>query len=69
MAIVAKITSTAATIDGWHIVADGVRYHMSDDWFCRYRPITGDYLTHNDDGYYAVVTLHAYNAIRQFYCV
>jgi hypothetical protein len=69
MVIVSRITNTSAMVDGWRIVSELTEIHMTDDWFCRYRPVVGDYLTYNNDGYYAVIPLQAYNAVRQFYLV
>lgn len=69
MSLVSRITSTAPMVDGWQIVSEAATIHMTDDWFCKHKPIVGDYLTLNADGYYAVVSLHAYNAIREFYLV
>ena len=69
MTFIARITTVESQVDGWQIHTAAVTVHMTDDWFCKYRPVTGDYLTHNADGYYAVIPLQAYNAVRQFYQV
>jgi hypothetical protein len=69
MAFIARITAVVSEIDGWKIHSEVITIHMTDDWFCKYKPVVGDYLTHNDDGYYAVIPLQAYNAVRQFYHV
>ena len=65
MAFVSKIISTVAMVDGWQIVTESDTVHMSDDWFCKLKPVIGDYLTHCTDGYYSVCYKHAYNAIMQ----
>jgi hypothetical protein len=69
MAFIARITAVVSEIDGWKIHSEVITIHMTDDWFCKYKPVVGDYLTRNDDGYYAVIPLQAYNAVRQFYHV
>jgi hypothetical protein len=69
MAFITRITAVVSEIDGWKIHSEVTTIHMTDDWYCKYKPVVGDYLTHNDDGYYAVIPLQAYNAVRQFYHV
>ena len=65
MAFVSKIVSTVAMADGWQIVTEYGLIHMSDDWYSRFKPGIGVYLTHCTDGYYSVCYKHAYNAITE----